>query len=141
MLTGLAADGVEHAPSHRRDRFVPRHDAPARLVHEPERAAHGDLPVGNSLQIATEFRLAQLRVALEQRRRLQLLVDQAGRLERSGQRAVHDARDARRAQRLSERRGLGAAERAELEPVQVAVQDVTWILDVRMADQEELQVR
>jgi hypothetical protein len=45
------------------------------------------------------------------------------------------------AQRLTERRRLGSAQRAERETVQVAVQDVTRVVDVRVADQEELQVR
>jgi len=54
---------------------------------------------------------------------------------------VHDAGDSGAAQRLTKRGRLGAAERAEPKAVQVAVQDVMWVLDVRVADQEELQLR
>jgi len=54
---------------------------------------------------------------------------------------VHDARHTGAAQGLAERKRLGAAERAEREAVQVAIQDVMRVLDVRVPDQEELQLR
>jgi hypothetical protein len=47
---------------------------------------------------------------------------------------VHDALETGRSQRLTQRRRLGAPERAEREAVEVPVQDAVRVLDVRVPD-------
>jgi hypothetical protein len=50
---------------------------------------------------------------------------------------VHDAVHARRPEPLAQAGGLGSTERAQLEAVEVAVEDPIRVLDVRVPDQIE----
>jgi hypothetical protein len=64
-----------------------------------------------------------------------VLGDDARGLDRAGQRAVNDAREGGAVQLFTERLGLRPSRRAEVEAVEMPVQDVVRVLDVRVADQ------
>jgi hypothetical protein len=104
-------------------------------VHQPERPPDRDLPVGDALQVAAELGLDQLTVGLERRWVRLVLGDDARRLRRPRQRAVDDPREPGVAQLFTERCRLRPSQRAELEAVEMAVQDVVRVLDVGVPDQ------
>src|SRR5437773_1235182 len=125
---------VEHAAAEHVIRLVARDDPAPRLVHEPQRPAHGNLPERHALQVAAEVRFAELRVDLDHRRLAQSRVDDARGLGRAIEGAVDDAADARVAQPVAERLGLRAAQRAEVKAGQVPVKDSVRVLDVGVPD-------
>jgi len=54
---------------------------------------------------------------------------------------VHDAIEPGRTELVADGRRLGSSQRAEVEAVEVAVKDPAGVLDVRVADEEELAQR
>jgi hypothetical protein len=66
-----------------------------------------------------------------------MLGDDSRGLGSARQRAVDDAYETGVAQLFTERVGLRPAQRAEVKPLEVAVQDVVRILDVRVPDEED----
>ncbi len=114
-------DDVEDTPSHAINRLVAGDQAALGFVHEPERASQRDVPVRQPLEVAAELSLTQLRIGFEDRGRIEPRVDQLGRFDRAGQRAVHDAPHVLRSQPVPHRQSLRAAEGAQLEAVEMPV--------------------
>jgi hypothetical protein len=66
-----------------------------------------------------------------------MLGDDARGLGRARERAVNDALEAYGAQLFTERLGLRPSQRAEVKAVEVPIQDVVRVLDVRVPDEIE----
>ena len=66
-----------------------------------------------------------------------MLGNDAGGLCRTRQRAVDDPREPSAPQLFTERLRLRPSQRAEVEPIEVAVQNVVGVLDVRVPDEIE----
>src|SRR5437762_10594884 len=80
MLTGRAPDGTQHPLPHDLDRLVAWEQAALGLMDHPQRATHGNLPEGDTLQVPAELCLAQVRVRLQCWRRAQPARDDTRRL-------------------------------------------------------------
>jgi len=107
------------------------------LVHQPKGSAHGDLPERHALEVAAELGFSQLGVRLEDCRRGEPAVDQLSGFDRAGERAVHDSLQIGGAKPIPNCQRLRAANGAELETVEVTVQQPARILDVGVPDQKD----
>src|SRR5579864_2237514 len=138
VLASEAADDIQHPVAHRLDGFIAREQPAPCLVDEPERPAQRDLPVRQALQVAAELSFAEVGVGLQDRSRRHLLADDARGLRSTRERAVDDAIDSMLTELVADRSRLDAPQRAEAEAVEVPVEDPAGVLDVRVADEEEL---
>lgn len=136
MIAGESQHDVTDAAAELLDRFIARHRPTPDFVQEPFRAAKGNLPVRNALQVAADVRLTQRRLWDERHRIGKLRVDDFSGFSGAIQRTVHDAPEAAAAKGSAGGRRLGAAECAEVEAGQMAIENPMRILDIGMTHQE-----
>jgi len=91
--------------------------------------------VREALEITAELGFTQLGIGFEDRGRSESGVDQLGRLVRSGEGTVHDPLEAGCPQPIAYGERLRAPEGAELEAVQMPIQQPARVFDVGVADQ------
>jgi len=138
VLARKAMDNTQHPVPHRLDGFVAREQPSLGLMDEPERPPQRDLPVRQALQVPAEFGFAKVGVGLEDRLTSHLRADDPRGLCSAREWAVHDAIDSSRTELVADRGRLRASQRAEAESVQMPVKDPARVLDVRVADEEEV---